>query len=86
MANRNRTTLILDHEARKAARELALRYDCTLSEAIRRAVVRQRDAVLGVPQAVREERTQILHRLFELFEGNDPQAEVRRLKAEDEGF
>jgi len=82
----NRTTLILDDEARTAARELALRYDCTLSEAIRRAIVRHRDAVLGVPQAVRQERTQILERLFELFEGNEPYAEVRRLKSEDEGF
>lgn len=81
-----RTTLILDDEARTAARELALRYDCTLSEAIRRAIVRHRNAVLGVPQAVRQERTQILERLFELFEGNEPHAEVRRLKAEDEGF
>jgi hypothetical protein len=81
-----RTTLILDDDSRKAARELALRYDCTLSEAIRRAVVRHRDAVVGVPAEVRRERTRTLHRLFELFEGNDPRAEVRRLKEEDEGF
>ena len=38
-----RTTLILDDESRRAARELALRYDCSLSEAIRRAVVLHRD-------------------------------------------
>ena len=33
----------------------------------------------------RNRRVQTLHRLFELFEGNDPAAEVRRLKLEDEG-
>ena len=33
----------------------------------------------------RSRRVQALHRLFELFDGNDPAAEVRRLKLEDEG-
>lgn len=82
----HRTTLILDDDTRKAARELAQRYDCTLSEAIRRAVVRHRDAVAGVTREAREERTRVLHQLFRMFEGNDPEEEVRRLKAEDEGF
>jgi len=82
----HRTTLILDDDTRRAARELAQRYDCTLSEAIRRAVVRHRDAVTGVTREAREERTRALHRLFELFKQNDPEEEVRRLKAEDEGF
>lgn len=31
-------------------------------------------------------RVEALHRLFELFDGNDASAEVRRLKLEDEGF
>jgi hypothetical protein len=82
----HRTTLMLDDETRKAARELALRYDCSMSEAIRRAVLRHRDSVLGVPEEEREVRTAALYRLFELFEGHDPEAEVRRLKAEDAGF
>jgi hypothetical protein len=81
-----RTTLILDDAARAAARQLALRYDCSTSEAIRRAVVRHRDAVLGVPSERRRRRRSVLRRLFELFADNDPAAEVRRLKAEDEGF
>lgn len=81
----HRTTLILDDDTRKAARELAKYYDCTLPEAIRRAVVRHRDAVTGAPQVARKERTRTLHRLFELFEHNDPAEEVRRLKAEDKG-
>ena len=33
----------------------------------------------------RNPRVQALHRLFELFDGNDPAAEVRRLKLEDAG-
>jgi len=82
----HRTTLVLDEPTRKAARELALRYDCSMSEAIRRAVLRHRDSVLGVPEKERETRTAALYRLFELFEGHDAEAEIRRLKAEDAGF
>ncbi len=77
---------MLDHGTREAARELAHRYGCSTSEAIRRAIVRQRDAVIGVPIAKREERVRILEILFEQFDGNDPAEEVRRLKEEDEGF
>jgi len=81
-----RTTLILDDKARHAARQLARRYSCSLSEATRRALIRQRDAELGVPRERRRERVQALRRLFDLFAGNDPLTEVRRLKAEDGGF
>ena len=81
-----RTTIMLDEESRLAARELALHYDCSTSEAIRRAVVRHRDAVKGTPAALRERRREILEHLFDLFEGHDAAAEVRRLKAEDPGF
>jgi hypothetical protein len=82
----SRTTLVLDDAARTAARQLARRYGCSLSEAMRRALVRQRDAEIGVPPERRRERTRALRRLFVLFEDNDPAAEVRRLKAEDAGF
>lgn len=82
----SRTTLILDDEARAAAVQLARRYGCSLSEAMRRAIVRQRDAEVGVPRERRRERARSLRRLFGLFEGNDAAAEVRRLKAEDAGF
>jgi hypothetical protein len=81
-----RTTLLLDDATKEAARQLAMRYDCSTSEAIRRAVRRQRDAVFGVPAESRNERRGVLERLFDLFEGHDAEAEVRRLKAEDEGF
>ena len=82
----SRTTLVLDDKAREAARQLARRYGCSLSEAMRRALVRQRDAELGVPRERRRQRVQALRRLFDLFADNDPRAEIRRLKAEDEGF
>ncbi len=82
----SRTTLVLDDQAREAARQLARRYGCSLSEAMRRALVRQRDSELGVPRGRRRQRVQALRRLFDLFADNDPRAEIRRLKAEDEGF
>jgi len=81
-----RTTLVLDDKAREAARQLARRYGCSVSEATRRALVRQRDAELGVPRESRRERVRALRRLFDLFTDNDPAAEVRRLKGEDAGF
>jgi hypothetical protein len=82
----SRTTLVLDPKAREAAEQLARRYGCSLSEAMRRALLRQRDAELGVPHERRRERARTLRRLFVLFADNDPAEEVRRLKAEDEGF
>ena len=82
----SRTTLVLDDKAREAARQLARRYGCSLSEATRRALIRQRDAEVGVPRERRRKRAQSLRRLFDLFVDNDPLAEVRRLKAEDGSF
>ena len=79
-------TLCLDDESEEAARQLAMRYGCSTSEAIRRAVVRHRDAVFGVPARSRKERGRILESLFNLFEGHDADSEVRRLKGEDGGF
>ena len=81
-----RTTLIMDAETRLAARQLALRYGCSTSEAIRRAVLRHRDAVFGVPPEARSERRKVLNRLFELFEGHDAEREIGRLKSQDAGF
>lgn len=82
----HRTTLLLDEETRQAAKELALHYDCSTSEAIRRAVIRHRDTTFGVPLERRRERRKTLERLFDLFEGHDAEEEIRRLKSEDEGF
>lgn len=81
-----RTTLILDEESGKAARQLADHYACPISDAIRRSLIAQRDSVAGVPKGTRQQRVRTLKRLFELFEGNDAVEEVRRLKMEDQGF
>lgn len=82
----NRTTLLLDERTRAAARELARSYRCSVSEAIRRSVLRQRDREIGVTAGRRRARIACLQRLYGLFEGSDPRAEIRRLKGEDEGF
>ena len=82
----HRTTLILDDDTRQAARQLAQRYECSASEAIRRAVIRHRDTVLGVPRSRRQERRRILEHLFELFDGHDAEEEIRRLRGQDAGF
>jgi hypothetical protein len=81
-----RTTLILDEESRSAARQLADHYGCPVSDAIRRSVIAQRDAVIGVTKQTRQQRVRTLKRLFEIFEGNNAAEEVRRLKMEDQGF
>lgn len=82
----SRTTLVLDDKARAAARQLARRYGCSLSEATRRALIRQRDAEVGVPRERRQQRVRALKRLVDLFAENDAAEEIRRLKAEDPGF
>ena len=56
----SRTTLVLDDKAREAARELARRYGCSLSEATRRALIRQRDLEVGIPRERRRERVEAL--------------------------
>ncbi|HEV8269088.1 MAG TPA: hypothetical protein VGR00_12675, partial [Thermoanaerobaculia bacterium] len=82
----HRTTLLLDETTRAAARDLARQYGCSVSEAIRRSVVRQRDLAVGLPGKRRAERTRALLRAFELFRGNNPVEEIRALKAQDAGF
>ena len=77
---------MLDEQTRDAARRLAARYGCSTSEAIRRAVLAHRNTVLGVSEEVRQRRVDALERLIRLFEGHDAEAEIRRLKAEDERF
>lgn len=81
----HRTTIVLDDEAQRAARELAAKYACSMSEAIRRAIVRQRSQEFGVSEERRRERLDAFARLIELFDGNDASSEIARLKSEDEG-
>jgi hypothetical protein len=53
---------------------------------VRRALVHYGDHVLGVSAERRRRRKKALDRLAILFEGQDPEAEVGRLKQEDEFF
>ncbi|MCA9796400.1 MAG: hypothetical protein KC910_31550 [Candidatus Eremiobacteraeota bacterium] len=82
----HRTTLLLDEESHRAAKELASRLDCSTSEAIRRAIVRYRDLTLGASPELRQHRKRVLQELFSLFEGHDAGEEIARLKSEDLGF
>lgn len=59
---------------------------CSVSEAIRRAILRQRDLQLGATPAEIKRRVKILEKLFELHDGLDPAAEIARLKEEDRFF
>ena len=81
----HRATLLLDDESWEAARQLADRYKCSVSQAIRRAVISHRDAVMVGSQESRHERRGRVERLIALVDGNDAEQEVRRLKSEDEG-
>jgi hypothetical protein len=79
-----RTTILLDEETRLAARELAAKYDCSVSEAIRRAILAHREQSLGVSEERRRQRLAAFERLVDLFEGHDAAGEIERLKREDE--
>ena len=50
------------------------------------ASARHREAVLGQSKAGCPEQVRHLNHLFDLFEGDDAEEEVRRLKEQDEGF
>ena len=80
----HRTTILLDDEARSAARTLARRYDCSTSEAIRRAIVNEERRSSGVTSEARQRRLEAFRRLCEAFEGHDADAEIAELKAQDE--
>ncbi len=77
------TSIMLDAVTREAAQQLATTYGCTMSDAIRRAIVQQRDRTVGVSEARRKARREALEKLIGLTDGNDAEAEVARIKAED---
>jgi hypothetical protein len=82
----HRTSVLLDEPARLAAKRLAARLDVSPSEVIRRALLHYQEDVLGTGSQERQRRVAAAQRLFHLFEGGDAEAEVRRLKKEDEFF
>ncbi len=77
---------MLDDESRSAARDIARKLDCSVSEAIRRAVVDYRDHLAGASPELRAQRKRAVKKLVALFDGHDATAELRRLKSEDGGF
>ena len=86
MANTHRTTILLDEETRRAAKQLAVALDVTPSEAVRKAIVAYRDQVVGATAHARRRRVRALQRAAALFADNDPEAEVRALKEQDKFF
>lgn len=81
-----RTTILLDESARNAARRLAARWGCSNSEAIRRALVAQGNALFGPSRARRAEKRRLLIQLCDLFDGTDAAAEIAQRKTEDAYF
>lgn len=81
-----RTTVVFDQLTQQAIQQLATRWRCSRSAAIRRALVAQCDAVVGTPKARRVEKRRLLLQLCSLFEGTDASAEIKRRKAEDGYF
>ena len=81
-----RTTIVLDPASAAAASQLSGRLQVSVSEVIRRALLDYRDKMVGVTPDFRDQRVRALHELFDLFEGHDGRAEIRRLKSEDEGY
>lgn len=81
-----RTTLLLDDDSRRAAKRLSAKLQVSPSEVVRRALVHYSDHVLGVSAERRRRRKKALDQLTALFEGHDADAEIERLKQEDEFF
>lgn len=81
-----RTTIVLDSASLEAAHQLSGRLHVSMSEVIRRALLDYRDRLVGVTPEFRDQRVQALHQLFELFEGHDARAEIRKLRDEAEGY
>lgn len=86
MGARNRIRIVLDDETLRAAQELALHNGCSVADAIRRAVIDQRNVTPAPSTDTIRDRVKTLERLFELFAHNDAAKEIAQLKADDEGF
>ena len=83
-AKMRRTTILLDPAAEYAVQDLSKHYSCTASEAIRRSILKNHRAEVGVSLFQRQRRTKVLRRLIELADGHDAEAEIRMLKEADE--
>ena len=82
----HRTTILLDEESRRAAKQLASALDVAPAEAVRRAIVAYRDQLVGTTGDARRRRLAAFERAVALFADNDAEAEVRALKEQDKYF
>ena len=78
----NRTTIVLDTPSQDALDALTRHYGCSASEAVRRALVQQRERTLGVPEDKRRRRRDALEQLVHLMDGHDWEAELASLREE----
>jgi len=84
MSGAVRTTILLDPDTRRAAKQLAAKLDVSPSEAMRRATIRYRDELIGAPSKAERVRRRLdaLARAPEVFKNMDPAAEMRRIRRE----
>jgi hypothetical protein len=80
----SRTTIVLDEPSEAALQALVKHFGCSASEAVRRALVGERQRVLGVPEDKQRRRRAALEKLIEITDGHDWRAELARLKDEDD--
>lgn len=81
---RHRTTILLDAESRRTAKELAAKLDVSPSEVIRRALKAYQPMASRVTPELRKKRVQAARRLFRLFAGVDARAEILARRRENE--
>jgi hypothetical protein len=83
----SRTTIVLGPMERKAAKRLAARWGVTPSEAIRRALMRVANEDLEEYRARRRrQRVAALEQLIAQSDGQDPEAELRRIAEERDAW
>jgi hypothetical protein len=78
-----RTTVLLDRESRRVAKELAARLDVSPSEIIRRALRAYRSIAGKVDPDQRRRRLRAARRLDALFRSVDAKGEIADRKRED---
>jgi hypothetical protein len=82
-----RTTIVLGPVERRAAKRLAAQWGVTPSEAIRRALMRVANEDLDEHrERKRRQRVAALENLIELSEGQDLEAELKRITQERDAW
>ena len=83
-----RTTIMLDPDSRRAAKQLAAKLDVSPSEVIRRALAHYQGDVMGTPAKSERIRSRLaaLERSLEVFKRTDPAAESKRIRRERDAW